>query len=140
MNTSVPKKNQKKVKWYVLDASKAPLGRLATKASELLLGKNEVSFVYNQAPNNKVIILNAKNLQLTGRKMQDKRYYRHSGYAGGLKERTASYYMEKNPSFIIINAVKGMLPKNKLRDKILKNLYVYEGDNHPHKANTVKAN
>ncbi len=140
-NTSVPKKfKEKDISWYIIDASKGSLGRIATKVSFLLLGKNSTDFVYNQVPRTKVIVVNAKKVRLTGNKLQSKKYYRHSGYAGGLKERTVSYYLNKSPKFIIETAVKGMLPKNKLRDKILKNLYIYEDTNHPHKANIVKVN
>jgi large subunit ribosomal protein L13 len=120
--------------WYVLDASETTMGRVATQAARLLLGKIKPQFTAHIDCGDYVIIVNAQDLIVTGNKMETKRYYRHSGYAGALKERTLKQQMELDPTQAIIHAVRGMLPVNKLRDGRLERLKVYAGSDHKHEA------
>jgi len=121
-------------KWYLIDAENKVLGRLATEIAKILRGKNKVYFSPDIECGDNVIVINAEKVRLTGNKIEDKIYRWHTGYPGGLKERTAKMMLEKKPEFLIYHAVKGMLPKNKLRDKLLKNLKIYKGASHPHQA------
>lgn len=121
-------------KWYVIDASKAPLGRVATQAASLLLGKGKPQFTHHIDCGDYVIIINAKDLKVTGDKLNTIKYYRHSGYAGALKERTLKEQMELDPTQAIIHAVRGMLPVNKLRTARLERLKVYADADHKHEA------
>lgn len=120
--------------WYVIDASEAPLGRVATRIATLLTGKEKPQFTSHIDCGDNVIVINAQNLVVTGKKMTDKIYYKHSNYPGGLKEATLAEKLEKNPSEIIEKAVYGMLPVNKLRAERMKRLKVYADDNHNHAA------
>jgi large subunit ribosomal protein L13 len=119
-------------KWYILDASQIPLGRLSTRAATLLTGKEKPQFTHNIDCGDYVIVLNASQLQVTGKKMTDKMYYHHSHYPGGLTETTLTEAMAKNPTTPVIHAIRGMLPVNKLRDGRLARLKVYAGSEHPH--------
>lgn len=119
-------------KWYLLDASELPLGRLATKTASLLLGKAKPTITAHVDGGDYVIIINASNLVVTGNKQQDKLYYRHSSYPGGLKTNTLAQKLEKDPTDIIFKAVRGMLPVNKLRDGRLQRLKIYPGADHAH--------
>jgi len=121
--------------WHIVDAKGKVVGRLATEVSTLLRGKQKVSFVNHMDCGDHVVVINAKELVLTGQKLQDKTYYRHSWYMGGLKSETALDLMRTRPETIIERAVKGMLPKNKLHNEWMKRLHVYATDEHPHKAN-----
>lgn len=121
-------------KWYVLDASEAPLGRVATKAATLLTGKEKPMFTHHIDTGDYVIIINAEKTVVTGKKATDKKYYRHSNYPGGLTELTFTEVMEKDPTAAIRKAVRGMLPVNKLRDERLKRLKIYAGSEHNHAA------
>lgn len=121
-------------KWYVLDASEAPLGRVATRAATLLTGKGKPQFTAHIDCGDHVIIINAGNLQVTGAKMEQKMYYRHSGFPGGLKEASLKDVMAKDATRAIYEAVRGMLPVNKLRDPRLARLKIYEGAEHKHEA------
>lgn len=121
-------------KWYVLDASEAPLGRLATRAAKLLTGKDKPQFTSHIDCGDYVIVINADNLQVTGNKFEKKMYYRHSNYPGGLKERTLKEQMDKDSTHVIEHAIRGMLPVNKLRDGRLARLKVYAGAEHNHEA------
>ncbi|MBU1053818.1 MAG: 50S ribosomal protein L13 [Proteobacteria bacterium] len=123
-------------KWVIIDANGAILGRLATNVASRLRGKNNPLFTPHVDMGESVIVINADKIALTGRKLEQKRYYRHSGYVGGLKEINAKKLLEKKPEDIIRFAVKGMLPKNKLGAKLYKKLKVYAGDKHPHEAQT----
>lgn len=128
-------------KWYVLDAATMPLGRLSTKAASLLLGKGKPQVTAHIDCGDYVIVVNAGNLKVTGNKAQTKMYYRHSGFPGGLKQRTLTEQMEADPTEIILHAVRGMLPVNKLRDGRLARLKIYAGADHNHaaqKPETVK--
>jgi large subunit ribosomal protein L13 len=128
------KKSDNKDNWLIIDADGAVLGRLATEVASRLRGKNNPLFTPHVDTGDSVIVLNAKKVKLTGRKWQNKTYYRHSGYMGGIKGITAEKLLEKRPEDIIRNAVKGMLPKNRLGRKLFKKLKVYADDQHPHSA------
>lgn len=120
--------------WYIIDASKAPLGRVATQVATLLTGKNKPQFTKHIDCGDFVIIINAAQTRVTGDKANKKIYYKHSNFPGGLKEATFSEKMEKDPTFAITKAVRGMLPVNKLRDGRLLRLKVYADDRHNHAA------
>jgi len=121
-------------RWVVIDANGAILGRLASNVASRLRGKNNPLFTPHVDTGESVIVINAEKITLTGRKLEQKIYYRHSGYTGGLREITAEKLLEKKPEDIIRFAVKGMLPKNKLGSALYKKLKVYKGDQHPHEA------
>ena len=120
--------------WYVIDASEAPLGRVATKAATLLTGKEKPQFTKHIDCGDYVIVINAGNLQVTGDKMNKKIYYRHSNFPGGIKQRTLTEQMELDPTEVLTHAVRGMLPVNKLREARLARLKVYAGADHQHEA------
>ena len=121
-------------KWYVIDAKGLPLGRVASRAAVVLRGKHKATFTPHIDCGDYVIIVNAKEVKLTGDKLNKKIYYTHSGYVGGLRERTAKTMIEKYPVEMVERAVKGMLPHNRLGRKMYKKLFVYEGETHPHMA------
>ncbi len=121
-------------KWYIVDAEGAVLGRLATFVASRLRGKHNPLFTPHVDIGDSVIVINADKIILTGKKLDKKIYYRHSGYIGGLKEITAKKLMENRPEDLIRFAVRGMLPKNRLGRKLFKKLKVYTGDKHPHEA------
>jgi large subunit ribosomal protein L13 len=123
--------------WHILDAEGKVLGRLATGAADLLRGKNKPSFVRNMDCGDHVVVINAKNLVLTGKKMDQKAYHHYSGFHGGLKTKLAKEVMEETPERVIQSAIKGMLPKTKLQNEWMKRLHVYAGSEHPHAANTA---
>ncbi len=120
--------------WHVIDASGRPLGRIATEAARLLRGKHKPEYTPHLDTGDHVIILNAEKAVLTGRKLEQKYYYRHSGYPGGLKKVKASVMMDKKPDKAVYLAVKGMLPHNRLGRAMLKKLRVYRNNQHPHQA------
>ena len=124
--------------WWVIDAASMPLGKLAVVIADKLMGKSKVTYTPHIDNGDYVVVTNAKNLVVTGDKMVDKKYYRHSGYAGGLKELRLEEVVEKDPSRAIIAAVKGMLPKNKLAAERLKRLRVFDGAEHAHTAQNPK--
>ena len=128
-----------KEKWVIIDANGAILGRLASNVASRLRGKNNPLFTPHVDTGESVIVINADKITLTGNKLGQKRYYRHSGFTGGLKEITAKKLLETKPENIIRFAVKGMLPKNKLGAKLYKKLKVYAGDKHPHEAQKPEA-
>ncbi len=121
-------------KWWIIDAKGAVLGRLATMVASRLRGKHNPMFTPHVDAGDSVIVINADKIVLTGRKLDQKMYYRHSGYIGGLKTITAKKLLEKKPEDLVRFAVKGMLPKNRLGQKIFKKLKVYKNDKHPHKS------
>lgn len=121
-------------KWWVVDAEGAVLGRLAAKVAATLRGKYNPLYTPHADLGDAVVVINAAKIVLTGRKMDQKTYYRHSGYIGGLKSITAKKLIEKRPEDVIRFAVRGMLPKNSLGRKLFKKLKVYAGDQHPHAA------
>jgi len=132
--TSSAKSSDNKGKWCVVDADGAILGRLATTIASRLRGKHNPFFTPHVDTGDSVIVINADKIALTGKKLDQKYYYRHSGYIGGLKMITAKHLLEKRPEDLIRFAVKGMLPKNKLGRKIFGKLKVYSGSSHPHDA------
>ena len=121
-------------KWHVVDAEGETLGRLATRIATILNGKHNPLYVPHLLTGDFVIVINAEKIRGTGRKVGQKMYYRHSGYHGGLTERTLADMLEKHPDRVIQQAVKGMLPKNSLGRKMLKRMKVYVGPDHPHAA------
>jgi large subunit ribosomal protein L13 len=121
-------------KWYVVDAEGKTLGRLATEVAAILRGKHKPTFTPHVDTGDHVIILNASKIELTGKKLTDKIYYRHSQHPGGLKSRTALEMRTNYPERMLELAVKGMLPKNTLGRQIFKKLHVYAGSEHPHQA------
>lgn len=125
-------------KWYVIDASEAPLGRVSTKIATLLTGKGKPMFSHHIDCGDYVVVVNSENLVVTGNKMADKKYYRHSQYPGNLKTATLGEKMQKDPNDVIYLAVKGMLPYNKLTTERLKRLKIYKGTEHNHEAQKPK--
>ncbi|HBQ59801.1 MAG TPA: 50S ribosomal protein L13 [Balneolaceae bacterium] len=121
-------------KWVIFDAEDQPLGRLSSEIAKILRGKHKPTFTPHMDTGDNVIVINAEKVKLTGKKMTDKTYFRHTFYPGGEKFTTAAEMMEKDPTSLITIAVRGMLPKNKLGRKIATNLRVYAGPVHPHTA------
>ncbi|MBP9813077.1 50S ribosomal protein L13 [Candidatus Nomurabacteria bacterium] len=134
MKTYSAKPSEVTRQWYIIDASEAPLGRLATKIATLLTGKGKPSFTHHIDCGDFVVVTNSDKLVVTGNKMTDKMYYRHSQYPGSLKEATLAEKMQKDSTDVIVLAVKGMLPKNKLMAERLNRLKVYSGEEHKHEA------
>lgn len=120
--------------WVIFDASGKVLGRFATKIADRLRGKDKPTFTPHVDGGDFVIVINAEKLKVTGNKSEQKKYYKHSLYPGGLKETSYKEVLESNPERIVENAVKGMLPKNKLGKSIIKKLKVYSGSEHPHES------
>ena len=134
MKTYSQKGSEINREWWVIDAASQPLGKLAVIIADKLIGKSKVTYTPHIDNGDYVIVTNAKNLVVTGDKMLQKKYYRHSGFPGGLKELRLEEVVEKNPAKAIEAAVKGMLPKNKLLADRMKRLRVFEGDEHTHAA------
>ena len=132
MKTKSYKNTDLEKKWLLLDASEKTLGRLSAKISSILMGKNKAQYTPHNDLGDYIVVINAEKVKVTGNKDIQKKYYRHSGYPGGLKSSTFSEIIEKNPEEIILKAVKGMLPKNKLSNSMISKLKVYKGENHPH--------
>jgi large subunit ribosomal protein L13 len=128
------KQSDNPCKWWVVDAEGAVLGRLATQVAARLKGKHNPMYTPHVDSGDSVVVINAAKIKLTGRKMEQKNYYHHSGYMGGLKTINARKLLEKRPEDLIFHAVKGMLPKNRLGRQIFKKLKVYPGADHPHAA------
>ena len=121
-------------KWYVIDAEGQTLGRLATQVAMILRGKHKPTFTPHVDCGDNVIVINAGKVVLTGKKLEQKKYYRYSGYVGGLKETTARDMLEKKPELMVYEAIKGMMPKNSLGRNMLTKLRVYSGAEHEHAA------
>lgn len=138
MKTYQAKPTEVTREWLLIDASEAPLGRISTRIANLLIGKGKPSFTKHIDCGDYVVVINADKLVVTGTKMEDKKYYRHSQYPGSLKTATLSEKLQKDPTDVIVLAVKGMLPKNKLVTERLKRLKVYAGENHAHDAQSPK--
>jgi len=132
MKTYSAKQKEVDRKWYVIDASGCVLGRLASFVATRLRGKHKPIFTPHVDTGDYIIVINADKVTLTGRKWDEKVYYRHSGYIGGLKSLSAKQLFKKRPEDLVIYAVRGMLPKNRLGRKMLKKLKVYAGSDHPH--------
>ena len=137
-NSYMQKKEDVVRNWYVIDAKDIVLGRLASKTATILRGKHKPTYTPHIDCGDYVIVINAKEVNLTGNKLDKKIYYNHSGYTGGLRERTAREMKENYPVEMIERAVKGMLPKGRLGRQMYKKLFVYEGSEHPHQAQKPK--
>ena len=124
--------------WFVVDATDQILGRLSSEVAKIIRGKNKTYFTPHVDCGDYVIVINAEKVKLTGRKLTDKQYLRYTGYPGGERWSTPEELLKKNPTSIIERAVKGMLPRNRLGNAIIKNLYVYAGSEHPHQAQQPK--
>ena len=133
-NTFMEKKETVKRNWYVIDATDLPLGRVATKAATMLRGKHKVTFTPHMDCGDYIIITNASKVKLTGNKLEDKMYYNHSGFPGGLRERNAKTMIEKYPVEMVERAVKGMLPNGRLGRQMYKKLFVFAGPEHDKQA------
>ena len=133
-----PKPNEITRDWVLVDANDQNLGRLATKIATLLIGKHKPTFTPGVDVGDFVVVVNSERIRVTGNKLEDKMYYRHSGYPGGLKEMNLTRMLELHPERVIRLAVWGMLPHNKLGRKLIKKLKVYAGPEHPHEAQQPK--
>jgi large subunit ribosomal protein L13 len=133
-NTRSAKTSEIERHWRVIDADGAVLGRLATQAAATLRGKHKVSFTPNLDTGDPVVIVNAAKIKVTGKKLADKQYIRHSGYPGGFKAETLERLLARRPEEVVRRAVRGMLPRNRLGEKMSRKLFVYAGPEHPHQA------
>ena len=138
MSTYMAKPKDIERQWYLVDAADKTLGRLASKIADVLRGKHKPTYTPHLDTGDFVIVINAEKIKLTGNKWDQKKYYRHSGFPGGIKEITYRKLLEKKPEFIIEKAVTGMVPHNKLGEKVIKKLKVYAGSEHPHQAQEPK--
>ncbi len=134
MTTQSFKKSDFDQSWILVDANNQNLGRLASKIANRLRGKHKPEFTPNADLGDYVVVINAGKINITGKKLAQKKYYSHSGYPGGIKEKSLEEVLDYSPEKVIIQAVKGMLPKNKLGRQMLKKLKVYKTEEHPHKA------
>ena len=134
MKTFPDKKEQIEPKWYMIDANGEILGRLAVKVATIIRGKNKPTFTPHVDTGDYVVIVNAGKVRLTGNKLKDKIYYRHTGYPGGIRKISAEKLLQKKPEEVLKKAIKGMLPKNSLGRKILKKAKIYASADHPHEA------
>ena len=132
------KKEEVKREWYIIDAKDKVLGRLASKLAFMLQGKHRPDYTPHVDQADFIVVVNAEKIKLTGKKLDQKIYWRHSGYIGGLKLETARKLLERKPEQLIYLAVKRMLPRNRIRKKLLKKLKIYAGPNHPHLAQNPK--
>ena len=138
MKTYSQKASEISREWWVIDASTLPLGKLAVVIADKLMGKSKVTYTPHIDNGDYVVVINAKNLKVSGEKMTQKKYYRHSGFPGGLTELKLEEVIEKNPAVAINEAVKGMLPKNKLSAERMKRLRIFDGAEHAHVAQNPK--
>jgi large subunit ribosomal protein L13 len=134
MKTYVAKPTDRERNWLLVDANGLTLGRLSTQIADALRGKRKPTYTPHIDTGDFVVVVNAEKIAVTGNKLADKRYYRHSGYPGGLKSRTLAEQLERQPEEVIRHAVKGMLPRNRLARKQLTKLKIYAGPEHPHAA------
>jgi large subunit ribosomal protein L13 len=138
MKTYIAKPGEVTREWYLVDAEGQTLGRLATRIADTLRGKNKPQYTPHVDTGDFVIVVNADKIAVTGNKLDQKRYYRHSGYPGGLRSRTLREQLERRPTEVLRSAVKGMLPKNKLAARQITKLKIYAGPEHPHEAQAPK--
>ncbi len=138
MKTFSAKKEDVKHDWYLIDVEDKIVGRIAVKIADILRGKNKPTFTPHVDTGDFVVVVNAKKIKFSGNKLQDKYYYSYSGYQGGLKTKTAGNLLSKNPQEILMHAVSGMLPKNRLGRQMIKKLKIYSGSTHPHEAQQPK--
>ena len=134
MKTWNAKPGEVERRWYLVDAEGKTLGRLATRVADTLRGKNKAQYTPHVDTGDFVVVVNAEKIAVTGKKLEDKRYYRHSGYPGGIRSRTLQEQLDRRPTEVIRKAVKGMLPRNRLARAQLTKLKVYAGPDHPHEA------
>lgn len=134
MKTYIPKKTEIERKWYILDATDQILGKVSVLAADILRGKNKADFSPHMDTGDFLVIINAAKIKVTGNKEEDKKYYSHSWYPGGLKTKTFKEAMAKDPEFVIRHAVMGMLPKNRLTKDFIRKMKVYSDDKHAHEA------
>ena len=134
MRTFTPKKDEIEKKWWVINAEGKTLGRLATEVAVLLRGKRKPEFAHYVDCGDFVVVINAEKVNVTGKKLEQKKYYSHSGYPGGIKAKTLKELLEKKPEEVVKKAVWGMIPKGKLGRAVYKKLKVYRGNHHPHEA------
>lgn len=137
MSSTIANSESVQHNWYVIDAEGQTLGRLTTRIASVLRGKHKPTFTPHVDCGDYVIVINAEKIVLTGKKLDQKHYYKYSGYMGGLRSRTARQLLDTHPERIIEHAVKGMLPKNRLASQMIKKLRVYAGSEHPHEAQQV---
>ena len=138
MKTFSAKKEEVVHDWFQVDAETETLGHLATKIAHILRGKHKPIYTPHVDTGDFIVVTNADKIKLTGNKVQDKQYYRHSGYPGGIKSMNAEEMLEKKPEMVIMKAVRGMLPKNRLGKQMIKKLKIYAGKDHPHMAQQPK--
>lgn len=136
--TYIPKEGDITRDWYLVDANDQNLGRLATEIAQIIMGKHKPSFTPGMDSGDFVIVINAERVRVTGKKLDEKIYYRHSGYPGGIKKITLRQQLAKNPERVLHKAVWGMIPHNKLGRRMIKKLKVYAGPDHPHEAQQPK--
>jgi large subunit ribosomal protein L13 len=134
MRTFIPKKDDIEQKWWLINAEGRILGRMATEIADLIRGKRKPQFTSHLDTGDFVVIVNAEKIKVSGRKLDQKKYYSHSGYPGGIKEETLKDLLDKKPEEVIKKAVWGMIPKGKLGRALYKKLKVYRGPSHPHEA------
>jgi large subunit ribosomal protein L13 len=134
MRTFIPKKDDIEQKWWLIDAEGRILGRMATEVADLIRGKRKPQFTSHLDTGDFVVIVNAEKIKVSGRKLEEKKYYSHSGYPGGIKEETLKDLLERKPEEVVKKAVWGMIPKGKLGRALYKKLKVYRGPTHPHEA------
>ena len=134
MKTTALRTQDIEQKWYLMDCSGKKLGRLSVQVANILRGKNKPEYTPNSDIGDFVVLVNAKKIEVTGNKVENKIYYRHTGYPGGIKKISFKDQLDKDPEKLIRDAVKGMLPKNRLNRQIIKKLKVYNDETHPHEA------
>ena len=138
MKTVFVKKEEVDRKWYVFDATGQTLGRFSSRIAKILMGKHKPAYTPNVDNGDYVVVLNAEKIKVTGKKLSDKVFYRHTGYIGHLKAETLQERLEKKPEEVIVDTVRGMLPKTRLGRKMIKKLKVYKGAEHPHKSQKLE--
>ena len=134
MSTYTVKASDVKRQWWIVDADGATLGRLATRVAAALRGKHKVAFTDHLDVGDPVVVVNAAKIRVTGKKLQQKQYVRHSGYPGGLRAETLERLLARRPEEVVRRAVRGMLPRNRLGERMIHKLFVYAGPDHPHAA------
>ncbi len=136
--TEYLKKEKAEREWLLINAEDNTLGRLASEISKQLMGKNSIQYTPSVDAGDFIIVYNAEKIKVTGNKLKDKKYYKHSGYPGGLKETNLKTMLEKKPEYVLYNAIKGMLPKNKLGAKMLTKVKIFKGEQHTHISQNPK--
>ena len=138
MKTTALRTQDIEKKWYLIDCSGKTLGRLSVIVANILRGKSKPEYTPNADVGDFVVLINTKEIKVTGNKSTQKKYFSHTGFPGGLKTRSFSSMLQKNPNAVVKNAVKGMLPKNRINNKIIKKLKIYANEDHPHEAQKLE--